>query len=300
MLICLSGRKKSGKTTIAKILLKKNFQKASFAAPLKEYLSEIYNWKIEELNDQDSKEAILEKPALWNKEICLKLERITNSPNLPYEGEKEFKTRREALQFIGTEIFRKYDINFHVKKFREKYKDGDYVCDDVRFPNELEVSKEMNAKCLFIIRPYNFNFSNHSSEISLRRKDFDNVLVNDTTIGVMIRKATNFFSNKKNVSKEQILERMKSGEKINNYLLEKYLIWTGEDLNHDAFYEKTKESCYWAEKLLGRISNKIKLSDTKEEVKKFAEFVNYKGGNDSYFISFSSPFIMEDLKTYVV
>jgi hypothetical protein len=103
-LVAISGRKFSGKTTLADALAKElNLRRYGFAMPLKEGLA--------------------------------KLGVIVDGP------EKDV----EALQFIGTDYFRKRDPDWWVKTFDRATTDREetgLVIDDVRFPNELQWARD--------------------------------------------------------------------------------------------------------------------------------------------------------------
>ena len=90
----------------------------------------------------------------------------------------KFKTVRQLLQFIGTDLIRKYNTNWHVNRIRKMIdKNKNYVFDDVRFKNELNLVKELGGECWFIIRPIINNVSNHESETSLTWRDFGNKII---------------------------------------------------------------------------------------------------------------------------
>jgi dephospho-CoA kinase len=99
MIIALSGRKNTGKTTLANLLIKKGFVKISFATALKEYVSKLYNWNLEDLYSQKGKESLLTHAVYWNKDVCRKLEEIVGI-KLNYIENRKFSNRREALQYI--------------------------------------------------------------------------------------------------------------------------------------------------------------------------------------------------------
>lgn len=115
---------------------------------------------------------------------------ISKRTGIPYDKVKEelgttiIPNVRTLLQVLGTDIIRKYNQDWHVnelKKEVETYGD-DYIIivEDVRFPNECEAITNMGGDVFFVIRPNNFNVSNHISETSLKWNHFpyDNVIIN--------------------------------------------------------------------------------------------------------------------------
>ena len=196
MIIAFSGRIGSGKSELAKICQNKGFEKLYFALPLKQLVANLIHVGIEDINPLKN----VEKKYKFTKKDYIYL---ANETNIPFETIRDemknvkLNTVRQLLQFIGTDIIRKYNPNWHVNKIKTMIdKDKNYVFDDVRFPNELKLIKELGGDCWFIIRPIINNVSNHTSEISLTWKDFDDkVIINDGNLEKFIYKWTVFFEN---------------------------------------------------------------------------------------------------------
>ena len=196
MIIAFSGRIGSGKSELAKICQNKGFEKLYFALPLKQLVANLIHVDIEDINPLKN----VEKKYKFTKKDYIYL---ANETNIPFETIRDemknvkLNTVRQLLQFIGTDIIRKYNPNWHVNKIKTMIdKDKNYVFDDVRFPNELKLIKELGGDCWFIIRPIINNVSNHISEISLTWKDFDDkVIINDGNLEKFIYKWTVFFEN---------------------------------------------------------------------------------------------------------
>jgi hypothetical protein len=212
MIVGLSGRKNTGKTTLSELLINRGFKRASFATALKEYVAQLFEWELKDLYTQKGKEETLNTPVIWNQSICHKLEDLAGL-DLNFIGELQFNTRRDALQYIGTDVLRGADPNFHVNKFAEKFRDGNFVVDDVRFLNEINTLRTMNGVCIHIIRPYNWIYSNHASEISISRNDVDYLVLNDKSQEKLVRKFNLFLDNllskrKKALSRMELLENL--------------------------------------------------------------------------------------------
>lgn len=270
MIISFSGRKNSGKTTLAKILMQRGFQKISFADKLKELVSEIYSWPLTELSDSIKKEEKLDPPVQWGKNEAQVLERLINSHSKLDSTPRTFYTRRQSLQYIGTEVLRKYDNDFHVKSVRNKIKLGnDYVLDDVRFPNELEELNNLDAITIFILRPYYFDdYSNHTSETNINYTMINNVIVNDGSLHKFLRKSKMFLesvlsSRTPVISKKklyQLLEDLNYDTSKTAEVLkcsrDKIIWWATKNLiyiprniykhEHSVFSTPNPESAYWA------------------------------------------------------
>jgi hypothetical protein len=272
LLIGISGRKSSGKSTASQLLCNKGFKRASFAAGLKEHLGKLYNWTEDDLLTQNGKEELLKDPIMWNKQSCYELSKLIDM-NLDFENDVIFNKRREALQYIGTDVLRKQYPNFHIDEFKKRFSHGDFVCDDLRFVNELDIIKELNGISCHIVRPYYWDYSNHTSEISLTRKNFDYIFINDGSLHKLIRKFELFFKNYLIEQNDRDIKRLCSRQEListltdNNqnttlcaktlncsrdtviWWMSSYMIPTTRNkcqLNHDAFFSPDAINAYWA------------------------------------------------------
>lgn len=284
MIVGLSGRKNTGKTTLSDLLIKRGFKRASFATPLKEYVAQLFDWDLQSLYTQAGKEEILSSPVIWNIDVCKKLEDIANI-KLNFIEDALFNSRRDILQFIGTDVLRAADPDFHVNKFAEKFLDGDYVVDDVRFMNEVETLKKINGFSAHVVRPYNWIYSNHDSEISVTRKDVDCVILNHVSKEVLIDNFDLFL--------DDLLSGKENSEEIYKNINKNY------DIN-DMFLTPDKKSSYWA----GFITYAGLFKDKHIEFNPhYAEIIEGIEGIDSFLTLnksgiIDSPFIIDDLKLW--
>ena len=146
-LIGITGRAGSGKTSMAEIFESRGYVKKSFADPIKWIAKRYYFW----------------------------------------DGKKDDRGRR-LLQVLGTEAGREYDPNVwikHIEQYLEaRIKMVDYetnkkkprkvdeilvVIDDVRFPNEAKLIKDMGGKVIKLTgKSYDMGtLSKHASEQEL-------------------------------------------------------------------------------------------------------------------------------------
>ena len=196
MIIAFGGRIGSGKSELAKICQKAGFEKLYFALPLKQLVADLIHVKIEEINGLKN----VEKDYDFNKIDYLFISKKTHIPFETVEKEMSpvsFKTVRQLLQFIGTDLIRKYNTNWHVNQIRSMIdKSKNYVIDDVRFKNELNLIRELGGDAWFIIRPKIDNVSNHESETSLTWNDFGNkIIINDSSLELFVFRWETFFNN---------------------------------------------------------------------------------------------------------
>ena len=195
MIIGFAGRAHSGKTELSKICEKYGFIRLYFALPLKQLIADLIDTTIDEVN----------KLKTVNNEYILnenKIKLLSERTNIDYDwlfnilNNKIFHNTRELLQFIGTDIIRTKNNKWHVEQIKNMIQyDKNYVIDDVRFPNEVEMIKEIGGILFFIIRPNLEHVSNHISETSLKWQDFDNLIINDKNLEQLTFKWETFMQN---------------------------------------------------------------------------------------------------------
>jgi len=173
---------KVGKDTFADILIKQHgFHKLSFAYPLKESSKILFGFTDDDLDK--NKEQI---HPFWKT------------------------TPRKILQYMGTEIFREkikevipwVSDNFWVEKLKQSYldlqkkygNDINVVITDCRFLNECNAVKKMGGYIIGIIRPLIKQADEHVSEkeFDLIKKDY--VVINDSTIQELHKKALHIYN----------------------------------------------------------------------------------------------------------
>ena len=198
-IIGFSGRMGSGKGVLASVCEKHGYKRLSFAMPLKELCAKILCITLDELiKFKNNVQSINLK---IDDYIC---EIIADETNLPFDKIKDacgenriIATVREMLQFIGTDVIRNIDENWHVKAIVNMMKpDGKYVIDDIRFPNELDSLNHMGATCWYVVRPTVIRLTHHPAEESLKWHMFGkNVVVNDLSLEDLEKRWDDFMGN---------------------------------------------------------------------------------------------------------
>jgi hypothetical protein len=182
-LICLGGRKGSGKSEISKSLV--DFRVVSFADELRNIISKLYDTPVSVLKDPVLKEQVFSKPLEWSDEVCDKLSKTVDQTIVNSQEPRQFTKWRQVLQFIGTDVLQKHDKQFHVKATVNKLDPNfNYVCDDVRFMHELNAFKQCSNfkfQDFYLIKPDNWIISNHISETELNWSLFQRIIINDGT-----------------------------------------------------------------------------------------------------------------------
>lgn len=191
LIVSFSGRKGCGKSTAADYLVENyGFQKISFADPLKKLLSKVLDTPLDNFYSQQHKEAhtIIE----WGPTHTDRLSEQCGE-HIPHTKDYTFYSIREALQVVGTDILRAHDPDFHVKRaLVELAPEGKYCADDCRFPNEMLWLKNNGAKCVFLLRPNNFEYSNHYSEVALNWAMFEYNIINNRSVKYLQNKLKSF------------------------------------------------------------------------------------------------------------
>lgn len=196
MIITVSGWIGSGKDTVAGYLQTKyGFQTASFAASLKDAISNIFGW------DRELLEGRTVESRRWRECVDVWWAERLNIPHL---------TPRWILQHWGTEVCRQGfhdDIWIASLENKLRKKDTDVVISDARFPNELTVVKHLGGKSLRVVRGPNPDWyplalqansgdvlaqhqleqQIHASEWSWIGHNFDHVLDNNSSLPELYR-----------------------------------------------------------------------------------------------------------------
>lgn len=189
-IIGFAGKMRSGKGVAAGCLnAHYGYEYVEMADKLKEICVELLGLKsVIDLNIY--KNSNYEIYVLFHEVFCEKVAKLTNIP-IDYIKEnclgKEITTVRQLLQFLGTDVLRKYDplwhINHTIEKITKLISEGKSVAiADIRFPNEKLAIESIGGEVYYIERKDNYNNSEHSSENSLSISDFDteHIIYNDS------------------------------------------------------------------------------------------------------------------------
>lgn len=282
-IISFSGRKRSGKTELAKICMKYNYELINFADGLKDLICnslEITREYLEEHKDKINENTydLSKKITYISKEINIDEEIIK-----PFLLEP-FNSIRAILQIIGTNLIRNYNPLWHIDKVKEKIINNPekyYCIGDTRFLNEKKTVEELNGECWFIIRPNMFDISNHNSEIELKWTEFgDNIIINNLNKHDLIFKWENYLKNNVKYVNDD----------INN------------NINKRAFLEITKETSY----IMGILTSKGYLKQDTYNTTLYLKNIDksiieiyqriLKLNNDC--MDCDNPFIIENIKLW--
>ena len=285
--------KSHGKTELANICKEYGYEIISFATPLKNLIASLLGITVKQVNELKNANNTY---VLQNMDLMF----LSKETNIPLEivkekcGEKSFRNTRELMQYIGTDLIREYNPDWHVNKTKETIlldKNKNYVIDDVRFPNERKMIEELGGNCWFIVRPKLDNVSNHLSETALKWQEFENVIINDCSLEYLKYRWNIFIEED---YKESLNDRKKIlyklyGDKENI----KSLIETNNNITLlDMLFISKHEFTYNA---------KYRNNEFVTSVKQCDGYVNvYTSGDDWVSCDvITNPLIIEDLKIYI-
>lgn len=165
-IIGICGKKRSGKDTFCKTIKRYNssFNIVSFAGPLKDGLSVVFDIPRDDFDNQDKKE--IEK---YNINIDNYINELSDYFQISLK-EKGLvaKSIRELMQYIGTEYVQSIDKEFWAKKLISKISPGSHILiSDVRFTSEANIIKQNNGIIIRINRIGTNNNDNHLSETGI-------------------------------------------------------------------------------------------------------------------------------------
>lgn len=170
-LIGLGGKARSGKDTAAQALVDKSqFIRLSFADALKEEVLAKFPRTLRAI-------AYLHGHTEIDRELLWLMVYGSKPPGV-----------RELLQEFGAEVRRADDADYWIKawKFGYDYLRGNgfrVVCADVRFPNEMQIIRDLGGRLIYIDRPDHDDTGSHTSEISLdKNSGWDLVLTNGGSV----------------------------------------------------------------------------------------------------------------------
>nr|MBP3680463.1 hypothetical protein [Clostridia bacterium] len=282
-----------GKTELANICKEYGYEILSFATPLKNLIANLLGITIKQVNELKK---VNKTYVLQNMDLVF----LSKETNIPLDivkekcGEKTFKNTRELMQYIGTDLIREYNPDWHVNKTREiiiNDLNKNYVIDDVRFPNERKMIEELGGTCWFIIRPKLDNVSNHLSETALKWQEFENLIINDNSLNYLKYRWNIFIEDdymESLKSRKKILYNLYGDKETINILKEKKENFTLLDM---LFISKD-EFTYNA---------KYRNNENVTKVEQCDGYVNvYSSGDDWVSCDVvTNPFIIEDLKIYI-
>lgn len=175
MIIGVNGFKGAGKDEIANYLVSKyGFEKASFAALLKQSVANLFDISLEDIE-------------AWKNSPAMKVKIV--GPSFP--AARDIKTHSEMtfrnfLQRYGTEAHRDvFGYEFWVDNLMKSLDvEKDYVIPDARFDNELKAVRSFSGYNWMVERP-GYVGEDHASEIAPHPDLIDYYISNHGSISIL-------------------------------------------------------------------------------------------------------------------
>jgi len=170
MIIGLSGYARSGKDTVANILVEDYaFERIAFADPIRELLLQINPFVIDNTRIYDYVE------------------------ENGWELAKAHPEVRRLLQSLGVSMREVVDSEIWIETALRKMEYGkNYVISDVRFLNEANMIDQFEGQLWRVERPEVIATNSHISESALDNHGFSQIIVNDGSIEDLKEKITSF------------------------------------------------------------------------------------------------------------
>ncbi len=183
MIVGISGKIGSGKTTVSEVFRSNGFELDSFAKSVKDICCILFGF------DRDRLEGQKIEDRKWRETNNIKYTNLLGRDFSP----------RDSMILIGTAIGR--DIihpNIWVETLFNRYeehKGKNLLITDVRFPNEYDEIKKRGGIIIRINRKTMENNSAHPSECALDDHPFDYIIDNDGTYDELMEKAKKLLTN---------------------------------------------------------------------------------------------------------
>lgn len=182
-IVGVAGVKGVGKTTWTKkqLACTPNSTRIAFADGLKDLVCRLLGITRSELEEYKNREFLISRLQYDFLNWCTIIAETVGCDECFVLGkikEKEkFDSIRQLLQWLGTDVIREYDVDWHVKNLSKKINESTYTTifvDDVRFPNEKKIIEELGGFCLYLKREsVTSNATDtHASEVSLTENMF--------------------------------------------------------------------------------------------------------------------------------
>jgi hypothetical protein len=182
MIIALSGKINSGKTTVSDIFKEHNFIIDSFAKSVKDICCIIFGYDREKIEGNNKEDR------LWRETIDINISKLLGYSFTP----------RDAMIKVGTDFGRNMiHPNIWIESLFNRYNNqSNILITDLRFVNEYNEIKKKGGIVIRINRPNTSNnHNNHTSECELDNYIFDYIIDNNGTIEELKEKVINIIKN---------------------------------------------------------------------------------------------------------
>jgi len=202
-LLLLSGKKQSGKDTIA-AFLRRNAktlfwpsQTATiyFGTPMKNFATDylgVERHKAWGTDAQKNELTHIRWESLPNyTSLCDHWYKEALDAKRPWSCPSGFMTGRQLLQYIGEDLFLKMDPDIWVRRFEQEVRGAEYdvvLSPDPRKPEQIECGRRLGGKSIRLLRDPYQGADRHISELALDSPAYDEAnfdsVIDNRTLGI--------------------------------------------------------------------------------------------------------------------
>jgi len=178
MILGITGKMGSGKTTVANYLLENDFIKINF------------------------KDALIKEIKNNFPDLLLEISKLYNNLSIDDLFLLKPPLTRKLLQNYGTNVRRNDDLKYWIKSWEKSIKEEkkNVVADDVRFLNEAAAVRKYGGKILKIVGG-GINNSDHQSETEMDLIEPDYIIYNNSDIEELISRVNRLMKEVKPLDK---------------------------------------------------------------------------------------------------
>lgn len=170
MLIGITGRKRSGKDTVAAYLRDNyNFVRYQMAGPLKKAVCDLFGWDLDIVEDGPEKEAIDPTYGISPRQV------------MQFMGYEFGKILGEKFSTYEEETGRHLYVR-RMSQFVMSHPSHDIVIPDIRMPYEVEAIHDLGGQVLRVIRDTGDNLDGHATETFVDTMSVDAEIRNTSSI----------------------------------------------------------------------------------------------------------------------
>lgn len=173
MIIGITGRKRSGKDTVAAYLRDEyGFVRYQMASPLKKAVCALFGWDADIVEDGPEKEAIDPAYGISPRQVM---------QFMGFElGEQLGERYPEYERITGRELYVK-----RMKQFVEDHPTHNIVIPDIRMPYEVSAIRELGGNVIRVTRGEDDNSDHHATEAHVDDLPVAAVIRNDASIDAL-------------------------------------------------------------------------------------------------------------------
>lgn len=203
-LLLISGKKQSGKDTVAAFLRRnartllcpsRPVATVYFGTPMKDFATNylgVERHKVWGTDAQKNEPTHIRWESIPNyMSLCDRWYKEALDAERPWSCPSGFMTGRQLLQYIGEDLFLKMDPDIWVRQFEQKVRESEYdviLSPDPRKPEQIECGRRLGGKSIRLLRDPYQGADRHISELALDSPAYDeanfDAVIDNRTLGI--------------------------------------------------------------------------------------------------------------------